>query len=212
MTPESVGVPSTAIVLGKHSGRHALVKRFEELGYSLTKPELDHAYELFCRLADRKKRIYDEDLIDIASRGFEAMPRSFNLRRVETRTASDGATASIEVERDGQTLRAASQGADIEDALFRAIDQVTGVIGKLADFSAHTTGANGDRRTEVSVHVHFAGREFTGRAAAPLSVEAAGRAYLQAANKAVVHRDYRDLELADVSCGTLTASAAAGAD
>jgi 2-isopropylmalate synthase len=212
MTPASVGVPSTAIVLGKHSGRHALVKRFEELGFTLTRPELDHAYELFCRLADRKKRIYDEDLIDIASRGFEAMPRSFNLRRVETRTASDGATASIEVERDGETLRAASGGADIEDALFRAIDQVTGEIGKLADFSAHTTGTNGDRRTDVSVLVHFAGREFTGRASAPLSVEAAGRAYLQAANKAVVHREHGDLNLADVSCGTLTASAAAGAD
>jgi 2-isopropylmalate synthase len=189
MTPASVGVPSTAIVLGKHSGRHALAKRFKDLGYSLSKLELDHAYELFCRLADRKKRIYDEDLIDIASRGFEAMPRSFTLRRVETRTAAEGASALVEIERDGATLRAGSKGADIEDALFCAIDQITGISGELADFSAHTSGNNGSRRTEVAVQVLFSGCEFTGRASAPLSIEAVGRAYLQAANKAVVHRD-----------------------
>ncbi|HEV2423501.1 MAG TPA: 2-isopropylmalate synthase [Terriglobia bacterium] len=212
MTPASVGVPSTAIVLGKHSGRHALAKRFEDLGYTLTRLELDHAYELFCRLADRKKRIYDEDLVDIASRGFEAMPRSFNLRRVETRATTDGSSAAVEIERDGEALRAACDGGDIEDAVFRAIDQITGMSGKLADFSAHTVGANGDRRTEVSVQVLFSGFEFTGRATAPLSVEAAGRAYLQAANKAVVHRDHGELAKAASTSAPLTATAAAGAD
>jgi 2-isopropylmalate synthase len=196
MTPASVGVSSTAIVLGKHSGRHALAKRFEELGYTLSRLELDHAYDLFSRLADRKKRIYDEDLIDIASRGFEAMPRSFTLRRVESHSASEGASAFVEIERDGQALSAQSDGADIEDAVFRAIDRVTGIQGNLADFSAHTSGSNGERRTEVSVQVLFSGCEFTGRATAPLSVEAAGRAYLQAANKAVVHRDLGESALA----------------
>jgi len=212
MTPASVGVPSTAIVLGKHSGRHALTKRFEELGYTLTRLELDHAYELFCRLADRKKRIYDEDLIEIASRGFEAMPQSFNLRRVETRATSDGASAAVEIERDGKTLRAASDGGDIEDAVFRAIDQITGMSGKLADFSAHTFGTNGQHRTEVSVQVLFSGCQFTGKATAPLSVDAAGRAYLQAANKAVVHRDQGELAVAASPSEQLRASAAAGAD
>jgi 2-isopropylmalate synthase len=195
MTPASVGAASTAIVLGKHSGRHALAKRFEELGYSLTRPELDHAYELFCRLADRKKRIYDEDLIDIAGRGFEALPQSFNLRRVETRTAKEGATAVVEMDRNGKSLRSAANGGDIEDAVFRAIDRVTGLTGKLAEFSAHTSGINGERRTEVSVQVHFSGCEFTGRAAAPQSVEAACRAYLQAANRAVAHRDHGNAAL-----------------
>jgi len=65
MTPESVGVPTNELVLGKHSGRHALALRFEELGYSLDANELDGVYRRFTDLADRKKRIYDQDLISL---------------------------------------------------------------------------------------------------------------------------------------------------
>src|SRR5215831_11632376 len=67
MTPESVGVPANELVLGKHSGRHALSLRYEELGYALTGQELELAYHRFTELADRKKRIYDQDLISIIS-------------------------------------------------------------------------------------------------------------------------------------------------
>jgi 2-isopropylmalate synthase len=65
MTPESVGVPANELVLGKHSGRHALALRYEELGYALDRIELDAAYHRFTDLADRKKRIYDQDLISL---------------------------------------------------------------------------------------------------------------------------------------------------
>ena len=67
MTPESVGVPTNRLVLGKHSGRHALALRYVELGYSLRPGELDLAYARFTELADRKKRIYDQDLIALVS-------------------------------------------------------------------------------------------------------------------------------------------------
>lgn len=67
MTPESVGVPANELVLGKHSGRHALALRYEELGYTLTREELDAAYRRFTQLADRKKRIYDQDLISLVA-------------------------------------------------------------------------------------------------------------------------------------------------
>ena len=67
MTPESVGVPMNKLVLGKHSGRHALALRYQELGFDLLPAELDMAYERFCALADRKKRIYDQDLISLVS-------------------------------------------------------------------------------------------------------------------------------------------------
>jgi 2-isopropylmalate synthase len=65
MTPESVGVPANRIVLGKHSGRHALAQRYAELGFSLSQPEVDAAYGRFTELADRKKRIYDQDLLSL---------------------------------------------------------------------------------------------------------------------------------------------------
>jgi 2-isopropylmalate synthase len=67
MTPESVGVPANALVLGKHSGRHALGLRYQELGYALSGEELEFAYQRFTDLADRKKRIYDQDLISLIS-------------------------------------------------------------------------------------------------------------------------------------------------
>jgi 2-isopropylmalate synthase len=65
MTPESVGVPANSIVLGKHSGRHALNQRFDALGFNLSAPELEEAYRQFTKLADRKKRIYDQDLLSL---------------------------------------------------------------------------------------------------------------------------------------------------
>ena len=72
MTPESVGVPANSLVLGKHSGRHALALRYEELGYSLQPVEVDAAYAHFSELADRKKRVYDQDLIALLSSGARA--------------------------------------------------------------------------------------------------------------------------------------------
>ena len=76
ITPQTVGMPSNSIVLGKHSGRHALAKRYEDLGYQLTKPELERAYTLFTQLADRKKSIYDEDLLAIVDEGFDTSARN----------------------------------------------------------------------------------------------------------------------------------------
>jgi 2-isopropylmalate synthase len=67
MTPESVGVPANSLVLGKHSGRHALSLRYAELGYEITATELDATYMRFTNLADRKKRVYDQDLISLLS-------------------------------------------------------------------------------------------------------------------------------------------------
>ena len=74
MTPESVGVPTNSLVLGKHSGRHALSLRYAQLGYQLDKPELDTAYQRFTELADRKKRIYDQDLLSLLSAATRAEP------------------------------------------------------------------------------------------------------------------------------------------
>jgi 2-isopropylmalate synthase len=67
MTPESVGVPNNSLVLGKHSGRHALSLRYRELGFTVSSSELEAAYRRFTDLADKKKRIYDQDLISLLS-------------------------------------------------------------------------------------------------------------------------------------------------
>jgi 2-isopropylmalate synthase len=214
MSPATVGAPATAIVLGKHSGRHALAQHYEQLGYALSKEELDHAYELFCRLADRKKRIYDEDLIQIASRDLAHHAHAIDLRHVEVRTSSIGsAAATVDLDREGEILSASAVADDAEDAVFGAIDRALGLTGELAgepiEFSISGQGTPGNRRNEVSLRARFSGRDYSGRASASRSVEAAARAYLQAAAKAVAERSRQ--RAATVTAAGLTEETAVSA-
>ena len=186
MSPETVGMPSNHIVLGKHSGRHALAKRYEELGHQLTKPELERAYELFTQLADRKKNVYDEDLIQIVNEGFGDIPELYSLKAFQSVSNSEKrSTATIELERDGQSVRDSATAEGPCDAAFRVIDRITGIPGTVVDFSVHTVDAATDGTAEVSIRAKFGGLEFSGKFVSHNLVEAAARAYLQAANKGV---------------------------
>jgi len=185
ITPQTIGMPSNSIVLGKHSGRHALAKRYEELGYQLAKPELERAYQLFSQLADRKKNIYDEDLIAIVDEGFQHIPEMFSLKLFQSVSSNEGrSTATVELEKDGEVFHDSATGDGPCDAAFRAIDRITGVPGTIADFSVHTVGPGTDGVAEVTIRARFEGREFTGKSSSHSVVEAAARSYLQAANKA----------------------------
>jgi 2-isopropylmalate synthase len=183
--PQAVGMPHNDIVLGKHSGRHALANRFAELGYELSKPELERAYQLFCQLADRKKRVYDEDLIALVHEGFAHVPETYTLRHFQSVTHTEGrSTATIELEKDGEAFHDSATDDGPCDAAFRAIDRIIGTPGTIVDFSVHTVGPGTDGVAEVSIRARHEGREFTGRWTSHSVVEAAARAYLQAANKA----------------------------
>ena len=196
ISPETVGMPANHIVLGKHSGRHALANRYRELGYDLTKPEIQRAYELFTRLADRKKNVYDEDLISIVNEGFEHIPELYTLKLLESVSSSEGrSTATVELERDGQSYRESATAEGPCDAAFRAIDRVTGTPGTVIDFSVHSVSAGADGTAEVSIRARFQEKEFSGKSVSYNVVEAAARAYLQAANKGVyeIRRAARDV-------------------
>jgi len=185
ITPETVGMPHNMIVLGKHSGRHALAQRYAELGYELTKPELERVYQLFSALADRRKNIYDEDLLAFVHEGFQHIPEMFSLKRFQTVSSNEGrATATVELEKDGEIFHDSATAEGPCDAAFRAIDRIIGVAGVIADFSVHTVGPGTDGVAEVCVRARFQGREFTGKSTSHDVVAAAAHAYLQAANKA----------------------------
>jgi 2-isopropylmalate synthase len=185
ITPTTVGMPSNSIVLGKHSGRHALAKRYEEMGYQLAKPELERAYQLFTQVADRKKNIYDEDLIAIVNEGFQHIPEMFSLKLLQSVSSNEGlSTATVELEKDGEVFHDSATGDGPCDAAFRAIDRLTGLPGTVVDFSVHTVGPGTDGMAEVSIRARFAGREFAGKSTSHNVVEAAARSYLQGANKA----------------------------
>lgn len=185
MQPQTVGMPSNHIVLGKHSGRHALAKRYEELGHPLSKLELDRAYQIFTEIADRKKEVYDEDLIAIVSDRFDRIPETFVVRLIQSVSSSDGrSTATVELEKDGQVFHDSATGDGPCDAAFRVIDRITGIPGSISDFAVHTVGEGTSGLAEVSIRAKFQGREFTGKWRCYNVVEAAARAYLQAGNRA----------------------------
>jgi 2-isopropylmalate synthase len=185
ITPQTVGMPSNSIVLGKHSGRHALLKRYEDLGYQLAKPELERAYQMFTQVADRKKNIYDEDLIAIVNEGFNDIPEMFSLKLFQSVSSNEGrASAIVELEKDGQLFHDSATGEGPCDAAFRAIDRITGMPGTIVDFTVHTVGAGTDGLADVTIRARFDDREFGGKCSNHSVVEAAARSYLQAANKA----------------------------
>jgi len=190
MTPQSVGIPTNNLVLGKHSGRHGLSKRYESLGYSLTKEELDRAYMLFTKLADKKKSIYDEDLLAIIHDGIRIIPERYHLKYVHAMGGNQViASATIRLNRDDESLVDVALGDGPVEATYRAIDRITGITGKLIDYSVHAVSKGKDAVGEVFVHVEFDGKSFSGKAASSDIIDASARAYLNAVNKAIYERE-----------------------
>ncbi len=190
MTPQSVGIPANHLVLGKHSGRHALSNRYESLGYNLTKEELDRAYMLFTKLADKKKSIYDEDLLVIVHDGMKIIPERYHLKYIHAIGGNQAiASATVKVMRDDDMLTETATGDGPVEATYRAIDRITGMSGKLLDYTVQAISQGKDAVAEVFVHVEFDGKTFSAKAASSDTMDASARAYLNAVNKAVYARE-----------------------
>ena len=123
MTPEMVGARGSRLVLGKHSGRHALARRYAELGYDLSQAELDRAYDLFVLLADKKKVVHDEDLLAIYFEGtMEDAPRAFKLEYLDVHCGRSPSEATVRISHNGGAVREAKATGDGPiDAVFSAI-------------------------------------------------------------------------------------------
>jgi len=186
MTPESVGIPTNRLVLGKHSGRHALGKKLAELGYKLTRPELDKVYSRFIEIADQKKEIFDEDLIAIAHEGMKEIPETYRLKVLQATAGSQKpSTATVTLQKAGADMVACAVGDGPVAATYNAIDLITNFRGRLVDYAIRSVSRGRDAMGEVFVHVDFGGRTFTGKAASTDVVDASAMAYLHAVNKAL---------------------------
>jgi 2-isopropylmalate synthase len=189
MTPESVGIKDSKLIMGKHSGRHALKRKYDELGFVLNPTELEKAYILFKKVADRKKEVFDEDLITIVRDGLRIFPETYKLKYIQ---ASGGnqilATAAVMLERDGELLRDSAVGDGPIDAALRAIDRITGMPGRLMDYTVHSVTKGKDAVGEVHMKVDFGTISFIGRGASTDVVDASARAYLNAINKMAHYR------------------------
>jgi 2-isopropylmalate synthase len=196
MTPQSVGVRDTNLVLGKHSGRNALSQRYAALGYDLHDDDLNRAYDFFKRLADQKKVILDEDLIAILNHGtMDDVPAHYRLHALKVQCGSEPSAAYVRVEIGGVEREAVAEGDGPVAAAFAAIDGLLDCRTELVELNLHSVTPGSDALGEVSLTVKVNGRSFTGRGASPDIVNAALRAYLHALNKAAHGRELEAIHL-----------------
>src|SRR5437588_4673973 len=136
MRPEDVGLAQTELVLGKHSGRHALRQRVRELGYHLDEAQLQRVFEGFKALADRKKNIYDADIEALAEAQIHEGPALWTLESFHT-SAGTGSLPMASVclrHTDGRKVQDAACGDGPVDAVFKTIERITGVTVQLRDY------------------------------------------------------------------------------
>jgi 2-isopropylmalate synthase len=190
MTPVSVGIPESVLVLGKHSGRHALSKRFSEMGCRLSKEELDRVYEAFTRLADKKKEVYDADLMMLLQEKTAETPAVFVLDGLQVLSGTRLIpTATVRIRRGGEVSENSSTGDGPVDAVCRAIDRITGCPARMTEYSLNAVTKGKDAMGEVLVQIECRKRVYTGRAASTDVIEASAKAYLNAVNQAVFHHE-----------------------
>ena len=190
MTPESVGLTQSSLVMGKHSGRAAFRQKLEELGYALGDNAFQDAFGRFKQLADAKKAVYDEDIValvdDEVLRGHDAI----QVKEVEVYCGSNGPQRAIlTLEVNGEDKTVTSKGNGPVDALFNAIRLIVPHDSSaLERYEVHAVTGGTDAQAEVSVLLSENGRTTRGRGAHQDTMVASVRAYVNALNKMMVKR------------------------
>ncbi len=195
MRPEDVGYGETKIVIGKHTGRHAIESRLKSLGHKLSKAELERVRAAVKRLADRKKTVFDADLEAILRDEVMEVEEVYSLERFQVMTGRElipTATVTLGVRASGAGSPEMKTGASAGDgpvsAIFTAVDQVTGFKGELRDYRIEAVTGGREAMGEVHIVVRFGDEQVAGRGASPDVLEASALAYLQATNRVVARR------------------------
>ncbi|MCA9405160.1 MAG: 2-isopropylmalate synthase [Candidatus Omnitrophica bacterium] len=182
--PEDVGFHGTGLVLGKHSGRHAFRDRLKALGVILKDKELDTAFERFKAVADKKKQVFDEDLIAIVEDEIKVFQKIWSLDSV---TYQSGTNVKPQVEvvlkSKGKKYTKSSSGDGPVDACYKAIDAITKLKGELIDYSIQSVTRGKDALGEVMVKVKMDGKQVIAHGTSTDILEASAKAYINAVNK-----------------------------
>ncbi len=190
MTPESVGVRETSLVMGKHSGRHAFKDKLAELGYELGDNAFLDAFKRFKDLADRKKNVYDEDIEALVDQTGSSESEAISVEALTVIAGTGGIQkASITLNVEGEHISKEASGDGPVDSLFNAIKEIVGDTQHLVLYQVHAVTAGTDAQAEVSVRLEEDGKIATGRAADTDTLVASARAYISAFNKLNVKRN-----------------------
>ena len=190
MTPESVGISQTSLVMGKHSGRHAFREKIKALGYELGDNQLQEAFVRFKDLADRKKHVFDDDIValvdDEVAKGADRI-KLVSLRVLAGSEGPQQATLTLDIEGAQSTIESTGDGP--VDATFNAINALFPHEAALQLYQVHAVTEGTDAQAEVSVRLEESGKTVTGRAADTDTLVASARAYLSALNKLLIKRE-----------------------
>ncbi len=182
--PDDVGFTAPGIVLGKHSGRHAFRERLEALGFKLREKKFNEAFLRFKYLADKKKQIFDEDLVAIIEEEVKKVPE---IWRLEDLTVTCGSkiipTANVKLKTKNKIYQAAAYGDGPVDACYKAVDKITQIKAELLDYRLEAITKGKDALGEVSIKLRAKSKEVSGRGTSTDIIEASVKAYLNALNK-----------------------------
>ncbi|HID79597.1 MAG TPA: 2-isopropylmalate synthase [Aquifex aeolicus] len=193
MKPEDVGFPRSKIVLGKHSGRHALKAKLKELGYEVDEETLNKLFEKFKALADQKKEVYEEDLEALIYEQFRSSSYEnfLKLLHLQVQTGSGILpTAMVKVIFKGEEKTATETGNGPVDAAIKAIQKATELYPQFVDYSIKALTPNTDAQAEARVVIELDGIKASGRASDIDIVKASVKAYVDALNRLLARREY----------------------
>jgi 2-isopropylmalate synthase len=190
MRPEDIGLNRSSLVMGKHSGRHAFKKKLEELGYELGDNAMNDAFARFKDLADKKKEVFDEDIVALVDGEVQAATHRVRFVRLRVTCGSDIVPeASLVLEVDGTRRSAVSQGDGPVDAAFKAIRELVPHDARLELFQISAVTGGSDAQAFVTVRLAEHGKTVNGQAADTDTLVAAARAYVSALNRLLVKRE-----------------------
>lgn len=185
MTPESVGLTRSSLVMGKHSGRHAFKTKLEELGFQLGENAFEDAFNRFKDLADRKKNVYDEDIIALVEDEVERDRDNIRFVGLQVRAGTEGPqTAELKLEIDGVIKSANVEGNGPVDAIFKAVRAIVPHEDSVLQlYQVHAVTGGTDAQAEVTVRLEENGKTVNGQGADADTLVASARAYVHALNK-----------------------------
>ena len=190
MTPESVGVSESNLVMGKHSGRHAFKQKVIELGYNVGDNAIEEAFENFKSLADKKKNLYDEDIAAIIEDQAIRVNDNISLIDLQVIAGTKGPQrATISLEIFGDTKEITSTGDGPVDAIFNGLSELIPHSAKLLLYQVHAVTEGTDAQAEVSVRLSEKGKSVVGQGSHTDTLVASAKAYINALNKLIVKRE-----------------------
>jgi 2-isopropylmalate synthase len=185
MTPESIGLSSNRLVLGKHSGRHAIVARIRELGLETGDVDMNRLFDRFKALADTKKAVYDEDLIALVAReSTRTVQDRYELTYLNVTSSSMAVPhATVKLRIDGEERMGHAVGDGMVDACFKALGEITGMHPRLERYAVKAITGGTDAQGEVSCLVSDGGVSVMGQGSHTDIIQASALAYVNALNK-----------------------------